>query len=862
MTARPDSLVWRGSVEAWGLLVDDTAERRAWLLRRLEPGAAILRTQGGLVLRFASLTRLDTSQAHGLPLCEVHGRLCALPLSAKALDAIGAPPGAVVRAVGGRVVVEPAPEPVDVARWLSLEGWAALPPLDAPPPEPPRLVAPATQPVSLRAFLREPPPPKPAEPTMRALWRAVREWWAARRQPRAAQRAAPTGRGTTAGRAAAPISDTLWERLVRAVQGSALGERLRQRQRDYLSRLNELFERGQLEEALRAAIALGDGGAPRNRTPALGLPTPRKALSPSTSRATDGPSIVLEDEGEFARLRRQYIAAAEELVRQGRFEEAAFVHADLLKQPQAAVSLLERHQKYGLAAQVAEAHELDGGLRVRLWVLAGELGRAVQLARKGHWTMGAALLEADRPDLANALRFAHADTLASSGDFVGAVTVAAPLRGGAPLARRWTELGIAAGGPGAARLLVRRLELFPEEEPQTLAQARAVLATDGAAELDSRRALTDALGRGPESSNAARAALARGAVRTLLRDHALFGAPTQGLLQPLLALDEGALRADLPPHAPGAPPTQLPTRLVFEPDPTAPEAFDAVALGGGRVAVACGELGVRVLGADGRLRARWATPAGRLCGQGNALIALARRTPLSALARLTLAPPQAEHWAHMALSAVDQEVHDGVWFAADGHVLLGLDALAPEPTALHRLELTGRIAALGSDADQLAVLVEGADLTAQLLTFTLPTLAKRSQQLAWNARGIVSAASVGGDGTLALVGTAVDGTPMLWHGSPRLGELPARVLPAPAAGPAAPKVELVAVPLRLASGVEVRLLRAAEASPLTTWFFPGATRVAVRWSGDWLCAAASTGRVVGLHFPTRKLWSSPIGGGR
>ena len=80
-------------------------------------------------------------------------------------------------------------------------------------------------------------------------------------------------------------------------------------------------------------------------------------------------------------LRTLYAAAAQDLERTGRIDEAAFVHVELLGNVESAVQLLERHRRYRLAAELAEGRELAAERVVRLLWLAGRREHAIAVAR-------------------------------------------------------------------------------------------------------------------------------------------------------------------------------------------------------------------------------------------------------------------------------------------------------------------------------------------------------------------------------------------------------------------------------------------------------------------------------------------------
>ncbi len=115
----------------------------------------------------------------------------------------------------------------------------------------------------------------------------------------------------------------------------------------------------------------------------------------------------------------------------------------------------------GGAAQLAEAKVLDPSLVVRLTFLAGEVERAMQLARR-HGVFGDVLgrLGDHHPAEARSFRVAWAATLAAGGAHAAAVGV---LRSGElrpPAA--WVAKAIAGGGPSGARVLADAIQGRPE----------------------------------------------------------------------------------------------------------------------------------------------------------------------------------------------------------------------------------------------------------------------------------------------------------------------------------------------------------------------------------------------------------------
>src|SRR5262249_26377745 len=201
----------------------------------------------------------------------------------------------------------------------------------------------------------------------------------------------------------------------RVLVWSRLAPLVGRRHAEYLARMLEMFDSNQLDDALRHAIPLNNALESALRQPALRTPSPRKDLAIVPARAPAATSLGLGAD-LFDGLRQRYRRAFERLVLMGEIEKAAFVLAELLNANEEAVSFLERHHKFRLAAEIAEARRLPPGLVIRQWFLAGERGHAVRVARKtGAFADAVVRLERTHEHEARALRLVWADALASAG---------------------------------------------------------------------------------------------------------------------------------------------------------------------------------------------------------------------------------------------------------------------------------------------------------------------------------------------------------------------------------------------------------------------------------------------------------------
>jgi hypothetical protein len=491
--------------------------------------------------------------------------------------------------------------------------------------------------------------------------------------------------------------DWLNARARRWLYWSRLGDVIGRWQARYLSQTLELFERGDFENALRHAIPLGDGSGEGPQKLAIAPPSPRADLTIDAHHTPASTTLPL-GEGLMALLRERYNQAARALIERGRIEEAAFVYAVLLGDVAAAVALLERHGQLRKAAELAEGRKLTPAVVVRLWILCGEIERALLIARRdGAFAQALALLANGHPEQAKQLRLAYADALAEAGDYAGAADVLWPLREARALAGTFLERASLAGGVQAGRSLARMLEL--EHDPaRTLARIDELLHDRTVAAVSARLGLAEGLLSAPATAAVRRTA--RATIRALIaeRERVRSSLPPPTLDRLLKIADDAALRADFPllPRVP-------PTRPLAERPPmsiTYPIAAtdvgtlaieDAALLPNGRLLVALGDAGLRLYAPDLRTYTHFREPAERLVlnPQGTRALVLAQRGRLWRIARLELIQRRIEGWCDLELDSFARSFDGSRWWVMRERDLLALDATADGVRALCRVPALG-----------------------------------------------------------------------------------------------------------------------------------------------------------------------------
>ena len=729
MPSSPRSGSFHGSLLADGFLFEQAmipeASARQRILALWRGGARVLRVPCGLVLLLPASLRVRAEEAPGAPLVLGKGSYFAMPIDGVDLPATSAP--SLVRISAGVVEVVPLPAvEEEPALWLGLAEDAVLVTLE-PLGEPPVAQILAAPPVAperdaravLGAAVPGPDPRREAvlnsllaasgvkarSGTARSLDLGLGRaflgvlGWALRgasKLVRALSLPAP-GRPTAA-QQPPPARSSWWSRLlVRVATFARLTRVLGHRQAAYLARTIRMFEQGDLDQALRHAIPIG--AMEKALHPALGLPSPRTNLQLSFSQGSSAAAIML-GAAPLEHLRQLYRSAFERLDRADRVEEAAFVLAELLHADAEAVAYLERRGRLVLAAELAEGRKLPAGLVVRQWFLAGDRRRALRIARERNAFFDAVTrLEPSHPEEAKALRLCWADGLADAGDYATAADVASPVAEARELTLAWIDRAIAVGESQAPRMLARKAAVVGGERWDEVAeQIRPMLDVADEARAPARMQFLRALAQ--ELPSAAGRALGRAVLRAALlagAGPALGGEPDlrRRLLDQAIERD---LRTDLPALSPGAA-VVLARQEVLEVtlgERGVAAAYDVAELPSGRVLLALGEAGVRVLGARGNTVHHFAEPAAKLVVSvhGDRALALAPRGEVWRVAMLDLHERKSRHLADLHLDSFASSYDGATWWVAEDGDVMAIELLEPRLPCRFRVGAVGYVYAL------------------------------------------------------------------------------------------------------------------------------------------------------------------------
>ena len=665
---------WRGRQEVAALWFPhdwlSVEQRQHRLLQCWVPGSLAWRFTQGDLLCWPAPRSSDCARVPGVPLCRIKGRLHAAPLSATEQAALPACDVVLIDGAQAQPLQLEDAQRLDVAAWLDASDYAIRTLYDLSLPASTAKL-PQLEGKGVREVLGEviPAPSSERESLLEQLGRgsggrrspldALRDALprlageVARLLPRATSGAGSDGAGVQAGGVAArrpPPAPSAWRRrLERLAATSRVSKLIGHRQGAYMRRMLAMFEDGDLHEALRHALPLSNGGNDDSIGQAFGTPGRRSSLDIGVRHAGGRVSINLDPELDNY-LRRTYQAAFERFDRAGRFDEALFVLAELLCERQRALDYLVQHGRHAQAAELALGWDMPAANCIRLLVLAGDLERAVQVARRDNAFADAiAQLEPEHRSLTGQLRVSWGQALVEQGDWLGAVDAVWPVAAAHGQARQWLSVALQGDGELHARALVRCAQLLPDQLEACLPALDRLLDID--AEPAPREAMLAVLRSGGGIGRARD--IARLLLPVLAADRALGRVACTGKdLDRLLKLaDDPLLSADVPGWK--LPPLAATQHLQWRSEPLrlrAPQAGlwalqDVLALPGRRYLAALGESGALLLDAYGQVQQRYAVPTWQLVagGTGGIALALARRE---------------RNWHVYRFDLVTQTVHD------------------------------------------------------------------------------------------------------------------------------------------------------------------------------------------------------------
>ncbi|MGH1339168.1 MAG: hypothetical protein ACRBFS_23830 [Aureispira sp.] len=194
-----------------------------------------------------------------------------------------------------------------------------------------------------------------------------------------------------------PATKSIWARLQDKINATPpwtneLEQELEALERRYQNPMNRLFDllKDDPEKALRYAIPLNNDQIGRGYGKESGNDNwdwiPRWAntslfQSNSNSGYNSGSSYGVPN-NQYYELQRQYQAAAEKLIQEGKFEKAAFIYLRLLRLPKTAAETLIKGKRYEQAASIYLKYLKDEANAAACYEKATRLEKALALYKK------------------------------------------------------------------------------------------------------------------------------------------------------------------------------------------------------------------------------------------------------------------------------------------------------------------------------------------------------------------------------------------------------------------------------------------------------------------------------------------------
>ena len=498
----------------------------------------------------------------------------------------------------------------------------------------------------------------------------------------------------------------------------------------YLKTMVQLFEGGDLHEALRYGIPLSQLPDPvaQQRFAWLRPRTKLSILPPSMSGGSA--QIPVTPTGE-AYLKELYRQAAQRLVAADRIEEAVFVFAQLLGDDDTALKLLEEHDMLGLAARLAEARNKAPETRIRLWFLAGDVEQALSVARRtGGWSQAYQELLKRNPARAQDWRWEWGLHLVRGNCHAAAIQLLWPDRAARPEVREWVAPALEAGGWEAGLVLALCLDVSDGGplSPSTLRQTvREWVAEDDPALQPRLSGLMVGLaGQRDTEPNALVAEVSDSLVRAALKRRTLNHQTFQSLVK---RCGDPLLKADLPSY-PGLVPS--PDRLwteLLEGRGAAP-IFDAALMPDGRLLCAMGEAGLLVLSRAGRRIALLPVPTERIVvpTAGDRYLLICPRGAEQRLAWLEGGSLKTWVWATVRLSNFCTEHNGDYWLVVVDSALFQIDVRSTQWRCLWKVPLSAPVESLTNGGHKLGLLLIDAAGAPFAEHYSLPDLQLRSRR--------------------------------------------------------------------------------------------------------------------------------------
>jgi hypothetical protein len=416
-------------------------------------------------------------------------------------------------------------------------------------------------------------------------------------------------------------------------------------------------------------------------------------------------------------------------------------------------------------------------------------------------------------------------------------------------------------------MLARKLAVVPEDFNDIRQRALTFLEDESFEQQETRASFAEGLCAG-ENTREART-LARVTARAILRD---AGQNTSALTSKQFTRlvnfsGDGPLRTDVPPFPVNRDQrvTTLLSLSYSAADCGSMPVHDAALLLNGRMLVALGEVGARLLTRDGRTVTHFDQPAEKLVisDNGDRAIALARRGEVWRLSRLNLIEWRGEDWCDAQIDDFATNYDGSLWFVGARGCFYAIDAHSKSFEALWRVPDVGdRVVCVDRSAASCSFLtIDWSEVEQWIYRLPLLTLRSRTspQKPPDNVMRIYHCATFSLEGIYAdqsIYGSVDPTDPQSWTPLPSLslrvfdsgpekfelaiGDQSCKPLPPEISG------SRVASPVLEKDGIRVRVIDLQLKEVTAELFFASATQASTRLTENILTCADNRGRVIAI----------------
>ncbi len=497
------------------------------------------------------------------------------------------------------------------------------------------------------------------------------------------------------------------------MMASRMSQLIQRQHARYMRRLIDMLNHGDPLKAIKHAVPLANMRemlSDRTRS-FFGFLRPFSNLNFRDQSSSSSSSVSIGDE-YHSYLEQLYRQSFNKLDQQGRYKEAAYVLVELLNEVDEAIEYLEAKGQLPLAAELADAREVDPAVRIRLHFLLGQKERAVELAKlSGHFPEAIALLAEKNPQLCDELKILSAQVLAKAGRYRDAALRIWDIERVEVQKHQWIRSCLAEGGIDGAEMLARWINVKPALMDEILESILALFQNNDCYYDDEKKAFLKQLlteKKTPNTSLAAKAIL-----RGILCEYSdgSLAYPREAIRQLIRMTDDQALVVDIPriPEFVANSEKQLPQtdgkpgiaswQYEHQFDLSGTIAItDCVCIFNRQLLIGLGEQGVRCIDESGKTVAEYNVPADRLvvADSGNRVVAIARRHAYCSVSQINMSDKSSCYWDDIPLDNWEPTYNGEIWYVAHDDQLAVVDTQCQPSQLLWQTQVVDQINCLSA----------------------------------------------------------------------------------------------------------------------------------------------------------------------